>query len=524
MKTGSQKTAVAQTGRQPPLWQQLQYAAQVVHAVVQQGHSAPAALEAVPAALRAGVQALSYQTLRRWGIARWLRGQMVPKAPPAQVDALLCVALALAWRDASPYQGEQEEQGQDHVAESAGPPFGDAQAPQAIAKGTADAASDQALAYDAFTLVNQAVEAARRHPRMRHHSGLVNACLRNFLRAQPQWQTRCRQASPEHDPVLLNLPAWWLQRLRADYPHDFAHIAQAGQRQPAMHLRVNARHGTAAQYLQKHLLPAGLHGRVHGRYGIWLDQPCAVQRLPGFAQGLVSVQDAAAQLAAPLLLQALQRRLPQPTWRLLDACAAPGGKTAHLLELGDHAVTALDIDAARCARITDTLQRLRVNARVCTADAGHPAQWWDGQPFDGILLDAPCSASGIVRRHPDIAWLRREQDIAQLVQTQRQLLDALWPLLRPGGVLLYCTCSVFKAEGEEQIQAFLARHSDAERLPACGHLLPRSLGEKSALVQNTFLHADGTACADEGGQREPLHDHDGFYYALLARTGTANAG
>ncbi len=182
-------------------------------------------------------------------------------------------------------------------------------------------------------------------------------------------------------------------------------------------------------------------------------------------------------------------------------------------------MTALEIDAARCARITDTLQRLHLQAHVMTVDAGHPESWWNGRLFDGILLDAPCSASGIVRRHPDIAWLRREQDMAQLAQTQHALLDALWPLLRPGGVLLYCTCSVFRAEGEEQIQAFLSRHKDATRLPAPGHLLPASVSLAAGLGQNgsySSLKNPAQSSAQTIAATQLL-DHDGFYYALLAK-------
>lgn len=480
--------------KQPPLWQQLQHTAQVVQAVIGQGQSAPTALEQVPVSLRAGVQALSYAVLRRWGVAQWLRKALVVKAPPIGVDVLLSTALALLWQEDS------------SVASHA------ASAPR------------NGLPYNTFTLVNQTVEAARRHARMRHHSGLINACLRRFLREQELWQTRCQQASPSGIAALLNLPQWWLKRLQADYPADFVQIVQAGQQQPAMHLRVNARHGTAQQYLQQHLLPAGLQGTQHGDYGVWLHTPCVVQRLPEFDKGLVSVQDAAAQLAAPLLLRALQdgqepkshaeknaekdAKQGAATWRLLDACAAPGGKTAHLLELGEHDVTALEIDAKRSVRITENLQRLQLSAKVCTADAAQPKQWWTGELFDGILLDAPCSASGIVRRHPDIVWLRRESDIEQLVHIQRQLLDTLWPLLRIGGVLLYCTCSVFKAEGEEQIQAFLARHTNAKRLPACGHLLPQTGVAATEALQ------------ESDAQQEPyaqLQDHDGFYYALLRR-------
>jgi len=198
---------------------------------------------------------------------------------------------------------------------------------------------------------------------------------------------------------------------------------------------------------------------------------CPVTQLPGFAAGDVSVQDAAAQLAAPLLIG--DGLIPGA--RVLDACAAPGGKTAHLLELADLDVLALDSDAARLTRVTETLTRLGLSARTLAADAGEPAAWWDGRPFDAILLDAPCSASGIVRRHPDVRWLRRAGDIATLARTQARLLDALWPLLREGGRLLYCTCSVFRAEGQDQIDAFLQRQPGARVAanPASpGHLLP----------------------------------------------------
>jgi 16S rRNA (cytosine967-C5)-methyltransferase len=199
--------------------------------------------------------------------------------------------------------------------------------------------------------------------------------------------------------------------------------------------------------------------------------------------------------------------IPQPsrTLRILDACAAPGGKTAHLLEYAAARgmvieVTALDVDAGRCQRIHENLLRLKLNAKVLVADAAQPSAWWDGQAFDAILLDAPCSASGIVRRHPDIRWLRRETDIAQLAVLQRKLLEALWPLLGPHAPLLYCTCSVFKAEGQGQIQTFLAHHTDAALLPSVGHLLPQST-QQSATLQDNHL----------GG-------HDGFFYALLQKT------
>jgi 16S rRNA (cytosine967-C5)-methyltransferase len=226
-----------------------------------------------------------------------------------------------------------------------------------------------------------------------------------------------------------------------------------------------------------------------------------VHEIPGFDSGQVSVQDAAAQLAAPLLLrtQGVSGALTQTPLRILDACAAPGGKTAHLLELADAEVTALDIDPARCERIGDTLRRLGLAARVLAADAAHPSQWWDGRPFDAILLDAPCTASGIVRRHPDVRWLRRESDIEQLAAAQARLLAALWPLLKPGASLLYCTCSVFRAEGEAQVETFVAHNTDAVLRPSPGHLVPQ-MGAKH-----------------NGVQDNPEGDHDGFYYALLEK-------
>ncbi|HWH84802.1 MAG TPA: 16S rRNA (cytosine(967)-C(5))-methyltransferase RsmB, partial [Burkholderiaceae bacterium] len=233
---------------------------------------------------------------------------------------------------------------------------------------------------------------------------------------------------------------------------------------------------------------------------------------PGFAEGEVSVQDAAAQRAAPLLLNgaglqpgANAESAPwlRPGARVLDACAAPGGKTAHLLELAELDVLALDSDPARLARVRDTLARLRLTARCVAGDAGDPAAWWDGRPFDAILLDAPCSAAGIVRRHPDVRWLRRASDIAALAAAQARLLDALWPLLAPGGRLLYCTCSVFRAEGQDQIDAFLQRQPGAALAaapPSPGHLLP--------LPDNR----DEPAAPDLRATAA-----DGFFYALLER-------
>jgi 16S rRNA (cytosine967-C5)-methyltransferase len=212
---------------------------------------------------------------------------------------------------------------------------------------------------------------------------------------------------------------------------------------------------------------------------------------------LVSVQDGAAQMAARLLLgeQTFHERP-----RILDACAAPGGKTAHLLELCDAEVIALEIDPVRAKRIHQTLNRLELQASVVCADAATPQTWWDGKPFDRILLDAPCTASGIVRRHPDIRWLRRESDVAQLALTQKKLLAALWPLLNIGGRLLYCTCSVFQAEGAKQAQSFLDNNKDALILPSPGHLLPQNSHEGMEVPDNL------------------ISEHDGFFYALFEKT------
>jgi 16S rRNA (cytosine967-C5)-methyltransferase len=439
-----------------PLWQQLAAVAQGLQMILS-GQSGNAALAAVPVRLRPGVQALLFQVLRQLGRAQALRKQLAPKAPPAKVDALLCTALALAW-DAE-------------------------QAP-----------------YEPFTLVNQTVEAAKRGG-LERQAGFMNACLRRFLRERDALVA----ATDKDSLARWNHPQWWLERVKKDHPQDWQRILVANNAQAPMSLRANKQKTTPAQY-QKALAAIDIESNLFGADGVQLQQAHAVHVLPGFADGMVSVQDGAAQLAAPLLLQGLD--LTQPL-QVLDACAAPGGKTAHLLEYAGAAspmqVTALEVDAVRSARIHDTLQRtgLQSHAKVLVADAGQPQTWWQqangGQQFDAILLDAPCTASGIVRRHPDVRWLRRESDVAQLAAIQSQILDALWPLLKNGGRMLYCTCSVFKAEGDEQVQAFLARNSQAQLLPSPGHLIPG-------------ISAQGDALPDNGAG-----DHDGFFYALLQK-------
>ena len=430
-----------------PLWRQLQGTAIVLQRV-RSGVSGTAAIADVAVELRPGVQALVFHVLRSLGRAQAVRQLLASRAPPPPADALLCTALALAW-------------------------------------------CEQDAPYEVFTLVNQAVEAAKRSPATQPQASFINACLRRFLRERDTLV-----AQTDKDPVAVwNHPKWWIDRLKKDWPIGWQAILAANNRHAPMTLRVNVRRSGVLPYLQL-LQAAGLSAVVAGQSGITLERPKPVQELPGFMDGVVSVQDAAAQLAAPLLLAGLTS--PEPL-RILDACAAPGGKTAHLLESADCRVTALDVDPIRCEKIHQTLHRLGLQARVVAADAADVPSWWDGQPYDAVLLDAPCSASGIVRRHPDVRWLRRESDIAQLAVIQARLLTALWAVLKPGGRLLYCTCSVFKAEGDGQIQTFLGRNTDAVLLPSPGHLLPLN-------PENGKVRPDN-----------PYGDHDGFYYALLEK-------
>jgi 16S rRNA (cytosine967-C5)-methyltransferase len=430
-----------------PLWRQLQATAEVV-ASVNAGASGTLALESVDANLRPGVQALAFHVWRNLGRAQALRKLLAPKAPPAAADALLSTALALAWNESN-------------------------------------------TVYDAFTLVNQAVEAAKRSPHTRAQASFINACLRRFLRERANLVLR----TDADLTAVWNHPQWWIQRLQKEYPQNWESILSAANSQAPLTLRVNTRLGTVANYIET-LKIAGSDAIANGACGIDLANPIAVHRLPAFADGKVSVQDGAAQMAAPLLLKHLAGSEPL---RLLDACAAPGGKTGHLLELSNARVLALDIDPKRCQRISENLARIHVNATVVVADAAHPDSWWDGELFDGILLDAPCTASGIVRRHPDVRWLRRESDIAQLALLQAKILKALWPLVKPGGVLLFCTCSIFHAEGHDQVQTFLAHNTDATLLPSPGHLAPQNAAKLRDVQDN-----------------QP-RDHDGFFYALLQK-------
>ena len=433
-----------------PLWQQLQAVAQAL-AQVRRGVSGTAALEAVPSALRPGVQALLFQTLRQLGRAQALRAQLASRAPAPLPDALLCTALALAWDT-------------DHAP------------------------------YEPHTLVNQAVEAAKKTRSLQMQANFLNACLRRFLR-----EREALVAVTDHDvQAQWNHPEWWVKRLQQDHPDHWQAILRANNQAAPMTWRVNTSRITR-DALQAQWGSHGLPSQPVGEQGLVLTQAQSVRDIPGFAEGLCSVQDAAAQCAAQILLKDL---VPTQTGlRILDACAAPGGKTAHLLELLDEKseVTALDIDPQRCERIAQNLQRIDHKAKVIAADAALTKTWWDGQLFDAVLLDAPCTASGIVRRHPDVRWLRREADIDKLAAIQRNLLKQLWPLVKPGGRLLYCTCSVFKAEGEKQVKTFVEHNTQARLMPSLGHLRPQSGTTPAALTDNLS------------------GDHDGFYYALFEK-------
>ncbi|MBQ1783031.1 MAG: 16S rRNA (cytosine(967)-C(5))-methyltransferase RsmB [Gammaproteobacteria bacterium] len=314
--------------------------------------------------------------------------------------------------------------------------------------------------------------------------GLVNAVLRRYQREQSELEQQ-----PVSEVVATAHPSWLLKRLQRAYPEHWPQIVAANNRQPPIWLRPNQRQLSPAAYSEQ-LERAEIGHQPPTDFGaIALDSGMAVEQLPGFSDGAVFIQDGAAQLAAIYLG-------PQPGERILDACAAPGGKTSHLLELQPALaeVVALDCDEGRLDRVEDNLQRLRLQATIRCGDGRYPERWWDGRPFDRILVDAPCSATGVIRRHPEIKWLRRDSDVAPLVETQRQLLDALWPLLKAGGTLLYATCSLLPDENGDQVAAFLERHVDARLLQLPGQ-------------QNAAWH-----------QRLPGEDDmDGFFYGLLGK-------
>jgi 16S rRNA (cytosine967-C5)-methyltransferase len=329
--------------------------------------------------------------------------------------------------------------------------------------------------YADYTVVDQAVRACGLLERW-SAKGYVNALLRGYLRERASLEARI-QADPE---ARHQHPRWWIELLKQHY-EDWQDILTAGNSHPPMCLRVNLRRTSVVEYRAK-LDAEGIVARPIGDEALLLERPVPVERLPGFAEGDVSVQDAGAQRAARCLELA-------PDQRVLDACAAPGGKAGHILETAAVQLTALEADPARCARLGRNLARLHLNAGILNVDCARLPDWWDGVPFDRILADVPCSASGIARRHPDIKWLRRSHDLAAFAARQAEILDALWQVLRPDGKLLYATCSVFPQENDAVIDAFVARcGARAARLPL----------------------ADGAAA-----QGLPDAERDGFYYALI---------
>jgi 16S rRNA (cytosine967-C5)-methyltransferase len=390
----------------------------------------------VPEALRPQVHDLVLGALRRFGWGDFLIAQLIPR--PSSDQELRALLLAAFYR--------------------------------------LDSRPDLA-----HVVVHQAVEAAGGIARGRY-SGLVNAVLRNARRRADE----LRAAAARHPEAGTWHPAWWVDELRAAYPLQWRDIVDAGNAQAPMCLRVNRRRSRVEDVLAR-FRAEGIETGPAGSWGIRLPRALPVERLPDFAAGTWSVQDVGAQRAAELLA-------PRDGERVLDACAAPGGKTAHLAELADLELLAIDSDAGRAARIDENLLRLGLKASVRVADAGSPGDWWDGRPFARILLDAPCTASGVVRRHPDAKWLRRPADIDAFVRQQARLLAALWPLLAPGGKLLYATCSVFPHENGRQVERFIAGHGDARAVSLAG-----------------------AATGEPGLQLLPGPEHDGFFYALLEK-------
>lgn len=408
------------------------------------GQSLPNALSAVFAhvppdsSARGAIQDISYHIIRNLGLARFLTRALTRKSPePLLLESLLQCALVLLLPE------------------------------------------DGTVRYESYTVVDQAVQAAASIPSLAKAKGLVNAVLRRFLREQAD----LLKASEKQPEACWNYPVWWIERIRKAHPSCWKSILETGNTLPPLTLRINCRKTTIAAYLEL-ARSAGLEPVAIGPYAVKLANPVPVHRIPGFMDGLVSVQDAAAQLAAPLLN-------PEDGMRVLDACAAPGGKSGHMLEMADIDLFALDSDRNRLRMIHENLERLGLNATIKNGDATRQ-DWWDKTPFDCILADVPCTASGIIRRHPDIRWLRRPADSRELSALSMQILENLWSMLRPGGKLLLATCSIWPEESELQAKTFAAR-TGACRLDAPGQLLPTARG--------------------------PV-DHDGLFYALFKKHNT----
>ena len=385
-----------------------QAAATVVHSVLS-GRTLNSALAAqrtqsvLTDQERAAVQAYSYGTLRHLGLLRFVLKSLIKREQKnPQVNALLLVALYQLEYGKAPHYAVV-----DHAVKSV------------------TAIAGQGL------------------------KPFANAVLRQYLRKRDE----LLQAARQDEVATWSYPRWWIDKLRSQVGAQAEGVLTAGNQHPPMALRVNRRRLEATQYLAS-LEQLGIKASVVGEAGVVLDQPMPVEQLPGFRDGSVSVQDIAAQRSAPLLDL-------QPGQLVVDACAAPGGKAGHILECADVHLIALDNDADRLAKVGENLQRLRLRADLCCADSAQLDAWWDGKPVDRVLLDAPCSASGVVRRHPDVKWLRREEDLAGFSRQQKRLLDALWQVVAGGGKLLYVTCSVFREENQEQVEWFLSGHKDA---------------------------------------------------------------
>jgi len=421
-------------------------------AAVESGQSLTEALADVHPDLRPAAQALAFYAMRHWGMAKALRRTLVEREPPSATMYAL-IGLSLLLLDAS-IRAQQEAPPEDTPI------------------------------YSAHTLVDQAVQATQWHRSTASFKGLVNAVLRRFQRERDTFL-----AKVEGDlEARWNHPRWWIEILQQSYPQQWQALLRAANTHPPLTLRVNLR-ATTRETVQQAFAEQGMEFKAFGAAGLVLEVPRPITSLPGYAQGWWSVQDAGAQLAAPMLEV-------KDGMQVLDACAAPGGKTAHLLELAKVDLTALDVDAVRLERVHQNLKRLglmRRGIRLVAESAIKTHIWWDGKPFDAVLADLPCTASGIVSRHPDIRWLRRAQDVPQTAKLAREILDPLWSVVAPGGKLLMVTCSIFPEEGELQAQAFAARHAQAERLSAPGQLLPQLPDVE---------HPAGS---------------DGFFYALFTR-------
>lgn len=443
------------TANQPALSQVLLASARHIHDVLN-GASLTTCLAQTPVAVRAASQAHSFYSLRHLGLAQELRRLLVPRPPKDQYfDALLLQSLLLV-DVAVQFQADKNV-------------FAD---------------RPDVPVYSVHTVVDQAVEAAQSQRDMRASKGLLNAVLRRFIRERDALLQRALQKPTAR----WNHPMWWIKALQKSYPHDWENILTVANTPAPLTLRVNQRRCSVPRLLAL-LEQAEIAAWSPGHDTVVLAQARPVHQIPAFDLGWWSVQDASAQIAG--------RLLPiEDGMRVLDACAAPGGKTAHLLERADIQLLALDSDAQRLERVTENLQRLGLDGdhvQVKAAFAQQLDSWWDGEPFDAVLADVPCTAAGIVRRHPDIRWLRRDTDVAATAKLQAEILQKLWSVVKPGGHLLYVTCSIFPAEGQAQIDRFMARQTDAVFLPQS----PRQV-----------LPALDTP-EQAGG--------DGFYYALLQK-------